>query len=65
MKNCIYCKEEIKAHAKVCLKCTKHQNRFFNFFSVANVLSIGFLLISAFQFWETTQERKESHLALL
>lgn len=63
-KNCKYCFEKINQKAKVCFRCGKHQNRFFNsIFSInalATFISFLLLVLAFFQYRDSSIEKKKA-----
>ena len=66
-KVCRYCSEPIKASAKVCHHCSRHQNRFWQHFRIEQVgllVSIVMIVIAFSQLHEARQERIAANNAL-
>jgi hypothetical protein len=63
--DCKYCQEKIRDAAKVCYHCGRDQRWFINYFSnITVVVSIGLLVLSFMQLYQTTVARKNTEKAL-
>src|SRR5574337_588773 len=64
-KDCKYCHESIDALAKVCHKCSRHQNRLIQYFDRIGIIISVFLLVLSFsQFIDARQKHAEAEEAL-
>lgn len=66
-KPCKYCKEQIIIDAKVCNKCGRHQNRFWQYFrfeQLGLLLTIVLIILSYFQYEKASNEASDANVAL-
>jgi hypothetical protein len=67
LKSCKYCKEPIIIDAKVCNKCGRHQNRFWQYFrfeQLGLLLTMVLIILSYFQYQTASNEESDANDAL-